>query len=194
MITDLESSKRSEFSVVNVKSHDAGSLRGVAAIKYVSQKVDSNREIYLLGTSLGGIFSALYIPFDKRVTKSIFVVAGAPLSQVVAYSDQEQLIKFRKKRMSHYNLSTVKDYENFLIENIKFEPFDYLKRRTLPKSYFFIARSDKIVPTRFQRKLMREFPNRNSYEFWGGHVGSIVKFGLFQKVKHSTFLIVSFKY
>ena len=90
LITDLESSKKSEFSTINLKSHDAGSLRGVAALKYVTQKVSSDREIYFLGTSLGGIFSALYIPFDERVTKSIFVVAGAPLSQVVAYSNQEQ--------------------------------------------------------------------------------------------------------
>jgi poly(3-hydroxyalkanoate) synthetase len=183
LITDLESNSSTKFNIIDLDSHDAGSLRGVAVIKYITQRIDSDRDIYLLGTSLGGIFSALYVPFDNRVKKSIFVVAGSPLSSVIAYSDQKRLSEFRKKRMSHYNLESVMDYEDLLRSSISYEPISFLQKSSLPKAMFYIASEDKVVPTNSQYQLMREFPDSFSYEFTGGHVGSIIKFGLFHKKK-----------
>jgi esterase/lipase len=160
--------------------HDANILRVHEAFR--SLVADDDRDIAVIGTSLGGIMTANIVPQEPRIKAVVFIVAGVRLAHILAKSNLPLVTKQRNARMKELGLKTSKDYEDLLTPAIKLEPAHGLASSTsLPPSLHIIAKRDKTVPTASQMRLYKLVPNAEMISLPFAHFGAIVGAGASKK-------------
>ena len=161
--------------------HNTLLSRAQSAIAQVIDKKTSPGEfVGIFGTSVGGIHSATALGYFKSIQAGFFILAGAPVHEVIAHSTEKTLEKYRSIRMKKFYFKTKKEYVEALNKKIysEVQPLNQVDKRK--KSFAVIAKNDKTVPTRYQRKLAQAFQSE-TLEISGGHISSIFLFRLFYR-------------
>jgi hypothetical protein len=132
--------------------------RAMAATLLMIEEVENYIEfeqdqIGLAGASQGGIRSATLYGLDNRFKALFVAVAGADLPSLYAGTEIEQLVSFRDSHMKGTNISSTKDYENYLREHLVLDPSLIVQNPYLDGIALVIANNDQIVPSTNQWKL-----------------------------------------
>lgn len=144
-----------------------------------TRKEIDTKKIATYGMSLGGILSSVFISIEPRVDAAILIVAGGNLAEVLAYSEQGLVKKYRNARMKAENLETPEELENKVRETFLFDPLVFAPRRSPEDIYMVIAEDDTNVPTKNQLELWESFGRPQQLSIPGNHFPVILK-NLFQ--------------
>ncbi|MEA9357481.1 hypothetical protein SHI21_14735 [Bacteriovorax sp. PP10] len=134
-------------------------LAAISFINAVDQKLNlpETLPIFALGASQGGIFTLIIAAHVPRIKGAWFAVTGGDLPHIYAYSDVEELAKFRKNHMRILGMTKMKDYEDYLRLYLKNDPTISCKEIKVP-FHQTIALRDTSVPTSTQELLVDECP------------------------------------
>jgi dienelactone hydrolase len=69
------------------------------------KEVDSHR-LGIMGISLGAIVASVVMEVDSRIQAGVFLLGGANLAGIIDSSEENSLIKFRRRVMEHDGLDT----------------------------------------------------------------------------------------
>lgn len=113
--------------------------------------------VFALGASQGGIYTLIIASYIPRIKGAWFAVTGGDMPHIYAYSDVEELVKFRQNHMRILGMTRMKDYENYLRLYLKNDPTISCKEIKVP-FHQTIALRDTSVPTSTQELLVDECP------------------------------------
>lgn len=152
--------------------------RGQKAIELAVENL-SEESLGLFGASVGGIHVATAAGRLEKVRAAFVVAAGAPVSAVIARSEQEALKSWRQKRMKHFQFEGQRQYEKALKEAIQWEPLSFADRAYQKSLGMILIEEDEIVPFSMQKRLEKEWQPQTTYTLssswlWN-HVFGIVK-------------------
>ena len=155
-----------------------------AILSVLNKKTKAEDFIGILGTSVGAIHSATALGLYPQIQAGFFIVGGAPIHQVIAYSKEETLTKYRNKRMKKFQFQNIKDYVEALDKALikKVRPLNFIQIAKNKTSFTVTALKDQIVPTEYQKVLSQSL-NAENLNVSGSHIFSIVWFYLFHKRK-----------
>ena len=153
-----------------------------AILSVLNTKTKSGDFIGILGTSVGAIHSATALGLYPQIQAGFFIVGGAPIHKVIAYSKEETLTKYRNKRMKKFQ--NIKDYAEALDKTLIKEarPLSFIQTAKNKASFTVTALKDQTVPTEYQ-KVLSQALNAENLNVSGSHIFSIVWFYLFHKKK-----------
>lgn len=155
-------------------------LAAISLINAVDQKFNlpETLPVFTLGASQGGIFTVIITAHVPRVKGAWFAVGGGDLAHIYAYSEVEELIKFRQNHMRILGMTKMKDYENYLRMYLKNDPTISCKEITVP-FHQTIALRDVSVPTSRQELLVDECPphsvSRKNMNHAAGTVTTVIE-------------------
>ncbi len=133
------------------------------------------RKIGILGTSVGALHAAIAEQRTDRIDSIFLIVGGAPISTLLATSDQKILADAKAARFKIYGFRSTDEYEVALKKVIPFEPLE-INPAKLPKHFgMVISNSDGTVPTRNQIILKNAWNPSLVIESNWGHIPTIVK-------------------
>ena len=137
----------------------------------------------LLGTSLGGLFASMGASLYPQINATFVIVAGAPISSVIAYSDQTPLMELYNRRQAEFGFKNRAEYAAALKQRIQYEPLSM--PRPVPTMHLgmVIAEDDTVVPTDFQKTLADFWKPQTLISVSGGHMYSIIKTWLLHSSK-----------
>ena len=165
-----------------------------AILEVLNKKTKPEDFIGLLGTSVGAIHSATALGFYPQIQAGFLIVGGAPIHQVIAYSKEDTLTKYRNKRMKKFQFQNVKDYalalDKVLIKRVR--PLAFVQTGKNKAVFTVTALKDQTVPTENQKALSKAL-NAENLNIPGGHIFSIIWFYLFHKKKVIQFFEKSLK-
>lgn len=157
------------------------------AIKTV-MKNNPSEKYGILGTSVGGMHATLALARNPEIKTGVIIAAGAPFSEVIAFSNQSALKEYREKRIKKYNFTSIEKYEEALrqtnIPKIEDYKADFRNKNIL----FVLATEDQTVPTKQQKKLLKALHPKEKFEIESGHLWSILKNWLFNKDEITNFI------
>ena len=104
-------SKMGEASL-DSELHDRHLERSLRAFDLMREKIGG--PVSLLGTSLGGLYGASMVARRDGIERVVLLVAGGPLSRVLAESQQEALLTLKQNRKASWNFSSDREYEALL--------------------------------------------------------------------------------
>ncbi len=159
--------------------HDRGSLRGIAAIRQTASFLKDHDRLSIFGTSLGAILSAMATGLETRIDRSVLLVAGGSITELLTESDQELLVDMRNRRMSTYGLKDSSAYRAFLKERLQLEPLSFAAPSPEKELTFLIGTEDTTVPTFTQVALWNAWMRPRRFDIESGHFGAILKAWLF---------------
>ncbi len=132
------------------------------------------KKVGMFGVSLGGVLGSFMMATQADISAGYFVVAGGDIPQILAVSEQDEVSRIRRKRMSEEGLNTKAEYEEFLREHILFDPMD-LAQTMIPETInMVIAERDSSVPTPNQRSLHQAFGQPDTRYINAGHVDAVI--------------------
>ncbi len=135
--------------------------------------------IGVLGTSLGALFAAMSASLYPQINAVFSIVGGAPISSIIAESDQKALRGLFENRKLQYGFKNIEEYKHALEEKIQYDP---LKMAKPPKKMYLgmiVGDGDETVPTTYQKNLKVFWQPRFSKTISGDHRGVIIKTWLF---------------
>lgn len=134
-------------------------VSAISFINAVDQKLNlpDTLPVFALGASQGGIYTVIIASHIPRIKGAWFAVGGGDLAHIYAYSDVEQIVKFRHNHMRILGMTKMKDYENYLRMYLKNDPATSCKEIKVP-FHQTIALRDTSVPTSKQELLVDECP------------------------------------
>ena len=138
------------------------------------------KEAGILGTSVGGIHAATALMKFSEIKKALLIVAGAPVADVIAESEQSDLAAVRTERMKKFGFKNVSEYKLALREAIDEEPLSYIDGLKDKQVAMVVAEKDKVVATKYQRQLVEALDPDWVLEYPNGHVLTIGRFWWFQ--------------
>ena len=167
---DVESSY--DFDV-----HDKSYVRGLTAIRQVEHWIQINHSgpVGIIGTSVGSLYATLALETMDSIKSGVLIVAGAPLSRILAYSDLEPVIAQRNSRMKTWGFKTAADYERALKEKLQIDGLvlaNNLKSKHLQQ---YIGLKDTTVPTDTQLALWNASGKPSGDQYQLSHVSSVVR-------------------
>jgi hypothetical protein len=116
--------------------------------------------VAVIGTSLGGISLASFLPFENRIRAVVMIVAGTHLAEIFSASDHRLARRQTSQSMKRIGLDNLESYVHHLQRAIRLEPAVHLPRaRQLPESLHVISTRDTTVPTANQMALAKHFRN-----------------------------------
>jgi len=167
--------------------HNTLLSRAQKAIRQVlSAKTTDKDFVGIFGTSVGGIHAATALGHFDSLKAGFFIVAGAPVHKVIAYSTEKTLSKYRTIRMKKFGFSSQSDYAEALNKKISPEVQPLYKTNTEKKSFVVVAMKDTTVPSRFQKKMAQAL-KAQTLKLRGGHLSSILWFRWFHSKKVISF-------
>lgn len=154
-------------------------VKAVAYVKGVHQWAQGREDLDatkfgVFGASLGGILSAFTMSVVPQVRAGYIAVAGANLPEILANSNQEQVLKLRKYHMGQYQLATPLEYQLFMEATLDYDILDFAENIDPSRIFMVTSRKDTKVPTKNQNELWEAFgrPVRSVWRF--GHFWTIV--------------------
>jgi len=132
------------------------------AIDYFSRFsfLDPNR-IGSFGVSLGGIRSGYLLPVEKRIKKGVIIIGGGNLPNILAYSQETGVTKFRNAKMKEHGFKTQDQFRDAIrkvhyLDSLDMAPFVETHRAAM-----VIASFDTMVPKNDQMKLFESLGKPN---------------------------------
>jgi hypothetical protein len=139
-------------SSLDVSIHSTLFGRAQRAIGLLADRMDASF-IGLLGTSVGGLHAATALGHVESVSAAFVIAAGAPVTEIIARTDQEGLRRLRERRMQHFGFESVEDYGEALAATFEWEPLDFLDAARSKPRGMILVEGDDTVPTAYQRRL-----------------------------------------
>lgn len=163
---------------VDLATHDVAALRALVALKHVVDFANPLRErqLGMLGTSLGGLMASLAVGEEPRIAAAALVVAGGPLPEIMARTEQQEFAQLREKRMQAYGYRDVDEYEAALRAAMQFDNQDFARFTGAKPIWMSLALNDTKVPTKNQFSLEKAWgPDpENVFESRGTHMQVIL--------------------
>jgi len=143
-------------------------------IDWIETRPELDRtRIGLLGTSMGAIKGALFMPTDSRVKAATLGLVGEDLPYILAYSTEGAwrgggIVRLRKAYLREHHLSR-EQFQKELEETITYDP-KYLAPSVDPRKILLIlAACDTIVPFKKGRELRRDMGKPETAVVLSGH-------------------------
>lgn len=133
----------------------------------------------LLGTSVGGLHAATAAGHLERISAAFVIAAGAPVADVIAYTDQGALASVRERRMHRFGFEDQAEYRDALAREFAWEPLDFLSSAREKPLGMVVVRGDKTVPTPMQEQLRDAWQPVADYTVAGFPLGAHAV-GIFQ--------------
>lgn len=146
--------------------------RAQRSIGMILNDLPPDEEVGILGTSVGGLHAAIAIGQFERIRSAFVITAGAPITGIIAHSDQEAMKKAWTKRQEMYGFKTKEEYITALKEAIKLAPRSM--KESNKRLGMVIATKDKTVPTRYQEELKEMWQPEKLITFDRNHFLGIV--------------------
>lgn len=153
--------------------------RAQRAVSIIIKEYEKLYSISMLGTSVGGLHTAISCSRFKQISKCFTIVSGANISEIIANTSQEVLVDGKKKRFKMYNIKSDKAYLNKVKKAIPFEPL----RLTPPKSKklgMVLSKTDTVVPSKNQLQLKQLWKPKKYIELNLSHTNSVIYTWLFK--------------
>ncbi|MEM7646252.1 MAG: alpha/beta hydrolase family protein, partial [Pseudomonadota bacterium] len=172
---DLQSKK----PLLPVSDHQETFYRLHAAIRglfaFANDDANINPEkVGIVGASLGGILSAFVMSTQPDISAGVFITSGGDIPEILAQSQQDEIEKIRKKRMTEQGFTTKAEYEAFLRQHLFYDPMDMTLTMLPETMQMVIAKRDRNVPTINQEALHKAFKTPKARFLNEGHVSTII--------------------
>ena len=188
-ISDLKREpEQMQEMVVQTNADTRGVLDFVA-----SQSENDPHKIAAIGTSLGGIRLSMLLAVEKRIKAAALIVTGGDLPEIMATSEENTIVKYRKYKMRERGIQSVEEYQNLFARNIEVDPL--ITAPFLNRDHLMMFRSviDKDVPTKNQYKLWNALGRPKSVEIRLPHIPTAGYTVLFKSGKIYRFFLQNFK-
>lgn len=159
---------------IGLQRHQRDHERAQASIAKVIAEIKTPF-IGILGTSLGGIYAAVAANYQEKINAVFMIAAGAPVTEVIVYSDQDLMQDLLKRRKSKFGYKSTEEYLQALQKEFFLEPMalgDKYKSKVIGMS---IATKDEKVPTRNQLALADFFKPQKIISYDSSHFWGIIK-------------------
>ena len=121
-----------------------------------------------MGVSMGGITTAM-LSAVLPIKGFIPVMAGADIPEILSYSKEEGVNKWRNEQLEKYQITQHELHEK-LKRIIKTDPLLLAPNADPSRVRLFLSRYDRDVPTTNQKKLMQAFKSKpNTTWYPSGH-------------------------
>ena len=127
--------------------------RAQRAIELILREPAPGAFVGLLGTSVGGLHAATAVGRLERVSAAFVIAAGAPVADVIAYTEQDTLKSLRERRMREFGFSDRAAYRDALAAEFDWEPLAFAAGARQKPLGMVIVRGDETVPTSRQEQL-----------------------------------------
>lgn len=135
--------------------------------------------IGLMGTSVGGLHAATAVGHLPRVSAAFVIAAGAPVADILAYTDQKALRSVRERRMREFGFDDQQAYRDALSAVFDWEPLSYLEDAREKPLGVVVVQGDETVPTTFQEQLREAWQPTTDFTVsgfpWAAHMVGIVQ-------------------
>lgn len=135
----------------------------------------SDYKIGLLGTSLGAIHASISFARNDFIDKVFLVVGGGNLASMIATTDQEQTLEFKKIRFELFGFESEEEYEQALRPYIPYEVLDMEIVREGRDIGMVVSTNDVTVPTENQKSLKNKWNPDVIFTSSWNHVNTVVK-------------------
>ena len=126
----------------------------------------------ILGTSVGGLHAATAVGHLDRISAGFVIAAGAPVADVIAYTEQGELASLREERMRHFGFADQTAYRDALAAEFAWEPLAFLSSAREKPLGMVPVRGDKTVPTPLQEQLRKAWRPEADYTVSGFPLGA----------------------
>lgn len=135
--------------------------------------------IGLMGTSVGGLHAATAAGHLQGVSAAFVIAAGAPVADILAYTDQKALKDLRERRAREFGFADQKAYRDALSAVFGWEPLSYAAAAREKPLGMVVVRGDETVPTDFQEQLLEAWRPAADFSVsgfpWAAHRVGIVQ-------------------
>lgn len=146
--------------------------RAQRAIDVILETAAPQGFIGLLGTSVGGLHAATAVGHLDRVSAAFVIAAGAPVADVIAYTDQEALKSLRVRRMREFGFDGQEAYRDALSSQFHWEPLAFAAAAREKPLGMVVVQGDETVPTARQEELRDAWQPEVEYAVSGFPVGA----------------------
>lgn len=133
--------------------HNRYYRNAVEALKLVHKEELAGKEFGVLGTSLGGIFTAISLHQIPQINKAFIIASGIDLPEMIVTSKHKDMKDLKALRLKEYRFGSDNEYINALRREIPLEPTKNPIDFKSKKLGQFIILGDQIVPEKNQNKL-----------------------------------------
>ncbi|MAZ47165.1 MAG: hypothetical protein CME65_01295 [Halobacteriovoraceae bacterium] len=133
--------------------HNRYYRNAVNALKLVHKEELAGKEFGVLGTSLGGIFTAISLHQIPQINKAFIIASGIDLPEMIVTSRHNDMKDLKTFRLKTYKFSSEREYIKALRKEIPLEPTNNPIDFKSKKLGQYIIAGDQIVPERNQIKL-----------------------------------------
>ncbi len=164
----------------DLEIHQRLYTRAQKAIEIVLAQI-SSPYIGLLGTSVGALHGAVAASKQSRLNSVFIITGGAPITEVIATSDQKAMQKLREERRNRFGFKTIEENRVAIAERFFLEPMqlgDGYRKKALG---MVITEQDGTVPSANQEKLKNYWQPQKVITYSNGHFLGIIKAWMFNK-------------
>lgn len=137
----------------------------------------------LLGTSLGGIFSTTAAHLQQDLDAVFAITAGAPISELIVYSEQKNMQHLKKMRKKHLQMTSDKAQIQEISRNFFLDPLELNPLHKNKDLGLVIATRDTVVPASHQYLLRDFWKPKLTIEIARNHFWGIVFTWLFYRAQ-----------
>lgn len=125
----------------------------VDALKLVQTQVIGKKSFGVMGTSLGGIFTAVSLHQIPEIDQALIIASGIDLPEMIVTSGHRNMKALKKLRYQKYSFQSDEEYIKVLRKEIPLEPTINPIDFNSKKLGVYVVKGDQIVPEKNQRKL-----------------------------------------
>jgi hypothetical protein len=127
-------------------------------------------KIGVIGISYGGLRGLLHSLIDKRVKGAVLLVAGASISDILAYSSWSRISRIREHHMKTAGITDREEYRRLLEDLLPLHAEDVASLRKPEDFLLYVSNVDAWVPT-FSQWRVWEILGEPAYEAYNvGHI------------------------
>ncbi|MGE0631270.1 MAG: hypothetical protein AB7O96_02605 [Pseudobdellovibrionaceae bacterium] len=158
---------------MNLKTQDIAVVRAVSAIRTAVDFV--KKPTGILATSMGSILTSVTLAVESRFKAAFLIVGGAPISEIMATSQNKKVRVIREARMKAHHFTTADQYRRALKKAMKIDLNSLVQPIAGLKLKMVIATADDTVPTKNQFQLWNSFGRPENIQLKTGHTSAVLK-------------------
>jgi hypothetical protein len=124
---------------------------------------------------MGALFTAVTMSVEPRFKAVMLVVAGSPMSEILATSRQMNVRKLRRDRMRANNFATELEYQAALEQAMEIDLDSLVTGKPKMPLKMIIATDDGSVPSKTQLQLWEAFGRPENLKVDSGHPHTVIK-------------------
>lgn len=140
-------------NAIDLGIHQRFYNRAQKAIATVLENINPDVFVGILGTSIGGIHTAMAMGLHDRLDAAFVITAGANMPAMIANSDQDLMINAWIRRREELKIPDKETYIKLLREKIEYEPLKLPRKFEGKDLGMIISTSDTTVPYKNQMAL-----------------------------------------